>query len=371
MSWKKSDIWNGSYLSKVIQSNRLAHAYIFLGPDQQKKVWLASALAKTLFCTASLQDYCDECPSCRKVTKHNHPDVMWLRPVGATRVIKMEMIRELQSSLSLKSFEGGRKLVFILNADRMREDAANAMLKTIEEPSAETIIILMANDVERILPTIISRCQQLSLPLSSREEIKDYLVSEHGVSDEKALMISSLSRGNYSLANRYLDDKRREMRDFIVESVFGILENKGDIFLLSSQIETKIIELVKNSVTGDSCFEKEMGFVSSDSGNVSDDDKKALEKSVLNEHVCEIFEFIELCCRDLLVYKETREEKMLINIDKLDQIKNISNRLDFKKINRVLDEIQKSHNGFMGNTKLQFVLEILFDRFLDEIKQVV
>ncbi len=370
MSWKKSDIWNGSYLSKVIKLNRLAHAYIFLGADQQKKIWLASSLAKTLFCSVEGVDYCDECASCRKVDKHNHPDVTWLRPVGATRVIKMEMVRELQASLSLKSFEGGRKLVFILSADRMREDAANAMLKTIEEPSAETVIVLMANDVERILPTIISRCQQLNLPLASKEEIKDYLIDEHGVSDEKALMIASLSRGNYSLANRYLDDQRREMRDFIVGAVFGILEGRGDIFSFSNQIEMKILESVKNSVSDASSFGKEMGFVSSE-GNLSDDERKAFEKSILNEHVSEIFEFIELCCRDILIYKETHEEKMLINIDKLEQIKNISSKLDFKSLNKVLNEIQQAHDGFMGNTKLQFVLEILFDRFLDEIKQVV
>ena len=247
MSWKKYNIWQNSRLKSVLESNRLAQAYLFLGQDQQKKIWIASSLSKALFCDCEGTDFCGECSSCKRIDSHNHPDVSWLRPTGASRTIKMGMVRHLQSVLALKSFEGGKKLAFIIGADRMQEQAANAMLKTIEEPTDNTIIVLMAEDIEKILPTIVSRCQQIFFPLSTHENIREYLETELNAGSEKAELIASLSKGSFSLAHRFFDDARREWRDFMVNSFYDFFNGKPDVLDTVNHIDSTILGLVKKN----------------------------------------------------------------------------------------------------------------------------
>lgn len=363
MSWKKSDIWNESLVKRLLDSQRIAHSYIFLGPDQQKKIWIAMSMAKALFCEQPGSVFCDQCAMCRKVENHNHPDVFWVRPAGKMRVIKMGMVRRLQSDLSLKSYEGGRKIAFILDAESMREDAANAMLKTIEEPVDNTIIVLIANDIERILPTIVSRCQQYYFPLSANEQIYSYLVNQHACDPAKAQVVTALSRGNYSLANRYVDDERRTWRDFAVTSFFEMFGGNADQFSVASKMEAWLGELVKKTIMSDDFLETEAGVSDDDASEVlSDVEMKAIEKGVLIDEARELFQFFESCVRDVIVYTETAQESGLINADKTGCVKQVATCRSIQEWKTVMEYIDHGYRAFCGNTNLRFVLEILFDR---------
>lgn len=155
-------------LQQSLAAGRLGHAYLFSGDDLAEMEGLARTLAKTLNCqnpvrseTGPSIDCCDRCLSCRKTDGSNHPDVQWVRPESKMRNITIDQTRELIQTISLKPTEAEYKVAVIVAADRMNVQAANAFLKTLEEPPARSIIILLTTAIDRVLETILSRCLRL------------------------------------------------------------------------------------------------------------------------------------------------------------------------------------------------------------------
>ena len=159
-------------LQKSLSQGRLAHGYLFSGGDLREMEGLARTLAKTLNCTnpprraskdstAQALDSCDTCINCRRIDSGNHPDIQWVRPESKLRVITIDQIREVIQTISLKPTEAEYKIAVLVAADRMNVQAANAFLKTLEEPPARSIIILLTTAFEQVLETIRSRCLRL------------------------------------------------------------------------------------------------------------------------------------------------------------------------------------------------------------------
>jgi DNA polymerase III subunit delta' len=157
-------------LQRSLESDRLAHAYLFTGNSIAELEGMARTLAKTLNCQSPPRrapnglavDCCDECDSCRRIDNANHPDVLWIRPESKSRIIKIEQMRDLMQTVNLKPTMPGFKVGVIVCADRLNEAAANAFLKTLEEPPPKSVLILLTTEPQRILETILSRCLRLS-----------------------------------------------------------------------------------------------------------------------------------------------------------------------------------------------------------------
>jgi DNA polymerase III subunit delta' len=149
-------------LQRSLQRGRLAHAYLFTGPRGSGKEAMARTLAKALNCSEAEHDSCDRCDSCRRVDEGVHPDIYWVRPESKSRRIQIDQVREFMKSVNLCSSMGGVKVGIIVDADCMGEEASNAFLKTLEEPPAQTVIILLTTDPQRLLTTILSRCLRIS-----------------------------------------------------------------------------------------------------------------------------------------------------------------------------------------------------------------
>jgi DNA polymerase-3 subunit delta' len=149
-------------LQRSLQRGRLAHAYLFAGPSGSGKEAVARTLAKALNCVEQDHDSCDRCDSCRRVDAGAHPDVYWVRSESKSRRIQVEQMREFMKSVNLRSSMGGVKVGIVVDAECMGEEASNAFLKTLEEPPAQTVIILLTADPQRLLPTILSRCLRIS-----------------------------------------------------------------------------------------------------------------------------------------------------------------------------------------------------------------
>ncbi len=155
-------------LQRSLERGRLGHAYLFTGGRLEELEAVARTLAKTLNCEASVRgeklaiDSCDTCLSCRKIDSANHPDIQWIRPESKSRVITIEQTRDLMREVQLKPTEARFKVAVLVEADRMNTQAANAFLKTLEEPPAQTILLLLSPEPQRLLETILSRCLRLN-----------------------------------------------------------------------------------------------------------------------------------------------------------------------------------------------------------------
>ena len=186
-------------LQRSLARQRLGHAYLFCGDDLEHLGLVARTLAKTLNCqnpgksenVPGAPDCCDECSSCRRIDAFNHPDVQWVRPESKSRVITIDQIRDLMQTVFLRPTEAEYKVAVIVAADRLNPQAANAFLKTLEEPPKRSVLILLSTDSGRILETILSRCLRLSFSAESErfqnesfvawlKQFSNAAVTEHG-----------------------------------------------------------------------------------------------------------------------------------------------------------------------------------------------
>lgn len=156
-------------LQRSLERGRLAHAYLFAGHRLDELESLARALAKTLNCQKPARgrngvgiDCCDECLVCRNINAGTHADVHWVRPESRSRVVTIDQMRELMREIQLKPNEAEFKVAVIVGADRLNAAAANAFLKTLEEPPPKSVLVLLSTEPQRLLETILSRCLRLN-----------------------------------------------------------------------------------------------------------------------------------------------------------------------------------------------------------------
>lgn len=164
-------------LQRSLARERLGHAYLFAGNQLEQLESLARTLAKTLNCQNPIQqngatiDCCDGCLSCRKIENSIHADLHWMRPESKSRIITVEQMRDLMQQIQLKPAEAEFKVAVITAADRLNVQAANAFLKTLEEPPSKSVLILLTIEPQRILETILSRCLRLNFSGDGQREL--------------------------------------------------------------------------------------------------------------------------------------------------------------------------------------------------------
>src|SRR5574337_1259374 len=196
------------FLQRALSTERVAHAYLFTGPTGVGKRAAALAFAQALNCDmkqrsadsrqrTATEDGCGECRACRNIASGQHPDVQMIEPDGTT--VKIEQIRTLEADAALVPYEGRWKIFILNNAERMTEAAANALLKTLEEPAKDTVFILLTSAVAALLPTIVSRCQVVTFSPLPHGQIEALLIG-HGMGSSQARLMASLSRGSIERA---------------------------------------------------------------------------------------------------------------------------------------------------------------------------
>ena len=187
-----------SILKRTVANKMLAHAYLFSGETGIGKKMTALALAAAVNCANPQgENGCGECPSCRMIAAGGHPDVHTLGPDGAE--IKIDQIRQVQAELSLRPFQGEKKILIVDDADCMNTASANAFLKTLEEPPGDACIILVSAMPQSLLPTIRSRCQEVTFLPLPRHVLAKALVSR-GLSEEDGRFLAALSQGSMGRA---------------------------------------------------------------------------------------------------------------------------------------------------------------------------
>lgn len=205
-----------------LMKDRVAHAYLLEGEHGTGKKDASILFAKSLFCLELKDDTtpCDQCINCKRINQSNHPDVHFIEPDGLS--IKKEQIRNLQQEFSKSGVESRRKLYTIVHADRMTNNAANSLLKFLEEPNVQTTAILITEQIHRIIPTILSRCQVVSFkPLSPISFIERLI--EEGVSSTNAPLLAHLTN-NIQEAIELNDDEWFAQARKLVLKLYEVLK---------------------------------------------------------------------------------------------------------------------------------------------------
>ncbi len=268
MTWKKIIGQNRvkKILQKAIIENRIPHAYCFWGSEGIGKDALALEFAKVVNCrnpkinNENEIEACDECHSCRQADNFQHPNIHYIFSLSTgdskstktgdtvldkmsdeqvdlireqlklksenpyhkvtlqnANQIKIASIREIKRNLVLSSSQQGRKVIIISRADEMTTESANAFLKSLEEPSDNTTIIITTHKHETILPTILSRCQQIRCEPLSDPDITNALIEQFQIPEANARLVSVFAQGSFSRAVEFLDEDMKELREEVVE----------------------------------------------------------------------------------------------------------------------------------------------------------
>ncbi|MFR6480771.1 MAG: ATP-binding protein [Anaerotignum faecicola] len=265
-------------LRRSAASGRSSHAYLFLGGAGAGKRLIANTFAKALQCEGEKRP-CDSCKSCHAFNHGNHPDVIYFQPLKNGKTYTIEDVREqLLEMVDLKPFQYEKKIYIIEKADTLNIQSQNALLKTLEEPPAHAVFLLLAERAEAFLPTILSRVVVMKIRPLSAETIADYLMQAGHLAEESHIL-SAYAQGRIGQALELVEDEGfREMR----QDILGKLEalpsmSEGEAYLLAKDLEG---------------YKNDLRFL----------------------------DIMELWYRDLLTAKSLREEGYLIQRDKKDAI---------------------------------------------------
>lgn len=301
-------------LRRSLRSGRVAHAYLFEGIEGCGKKKAALAFIEALFC--GKEDGCGTCPSCRKIAALQHPDLHLVEPDGS--FIKIEQIRELQKQLSFRPFEAPKKACIIDGAERLNAAAGNALLKTLEEPPGNALLILISASASELLPTIVSRCQQLHFPALPHAAIEQHLLQE-GIPAETAKIAASLAGGSIGKA---LEVTREES----VQRRASLLERLATLSL----------------------------------GNIAPLFAAAEEQAADKESAREMLELLILFYRDALLYASGGED--LANRDLLPLIERTARSTPRPRLLEKLQQIEEARQALSRNINTRLALDVLFMR---------
>ena len=226
-------------IEKSFREGRYAHAYLLAGPPQVGKRTLAINMAQAVNCLTPEAAPCGDCAQCRPIAARQHADVVEIRVERdhgngpARREIGIGDVREVQHLASLKPYQGACRVFIFDGAEHMSEEAANALLKTLEEPPPQVMIILVTALEEALLPTIRSRCRRLELNPLPLSEVAKELVSAHGIGEAEAQTLARLSMGCLGWALSAISDptlmeNRKECLERIVQISVASLEERFD-----------------------------------------------------------------------------------------------------------------------------------------------
>jgi DNA polymerase-3 subunit delta' len=300
--------------SLFVKSERLAHAYLLAGPSQVGKTKIALGIAKLVICEKPTPEglFCDQCSTCVTIGKGNHPDIHVLS-VEAGETIKIADIRSLLDQMSLMPFMAQKKIFIVRNVEQLTHEAANALLKTLEEPSLNSLLLLTSSALDKTLDTIKSRCQIMYMTAPSSENLKNVLVRQHNLDASSAHFLSHLAQGSIGKALRLKEEDLWQRKNALLDEF--LLSREPDVFI---------------------------------------------KKNLSEEN--EVREFIDLLLswiRDAILIKSQVEDKRIVHLDRLEDLRKFSKLYSFEDLNNIFKAVVNTNKMLAENFNVKIPLLII------------
>jgi DNA polymerase-3 subunit delta' len=306
------------HLQNSIQAGKVSHAYIFHGEEGMGKKLLALAFAKTLQCTEKGINPCNRCISCMQTDSGNQPDIIWVTHEKLS--ISVDDIRvQLNGDIQVKPFHSPYKVYIIDAAEKLTEQAQNALLKTLEEPPEYAVILLLVNNINVILPTILSRCVVLNLKPVDKKRIKEFLMEQHHTPDYMAEMAAGFSGGNVGKAIKYASSEDFERKK---EDVLHILRYIDEMEL--SEVIAGIKTISEN--------------------------KPSIEDYI---------DLMVLWYRDILMLKATNDPNLLLYKNEFQFIRKQANIRSYAEIENIIAAMEKAKLRLKANVNFDITIELM------------
>lgn len=306
------------HMQTAIQKERVSHAYILNGEIGAGKKMLADIFAATLQCEEHGVNPCGHCKSCLQASSSNQPDIIKVTHEKAS--IGVEDIRsQLNADIDIKPYSSRYKIYIIDEADKMTEQAQNTLLKTIEEPPAYGIIMLLVTNKNKLLPTILSRCVTLNLKPVSTDMITDYLMKEYHVPDYNASISARFSQGNLGKAIRYSTSEEFN-------------ESKDKVLHLLKYVENMQVYEILDGI-------KQLG-----------------------EHKLDIYDYIDIMMlwyRDILLYKVTGSPDQLLFRSEFAYMRKQAEKIGFDGIENIIRAMDKAKERLRANVNFDIAMELM------------
>lgn len=308
-----------SHMKNAIKLNKISHAYIINGEKGMGKKTIAKIFSMTLQCEKGGDEPCMQCHSCKQAISNNHPDIRWITHEKPSTIAIDEVREQINNDILIKPYSSKYKIYIVDEAEKLTIQAQNALLKTIEEPPAYGIIMLLTNNKDSFLQTILSRCVALEMRPVASTDIINYLREKEKIPDYQAKMVVNFAGGNLGRAIRLASmEEFNELKDMVIRHLTGICDA---------------------SVTDISGYVK--------------------EAATFKDNISEYIDLMVAWFRDVLIFKASKDINQLIFKEDISLIEKYVIRISYNGINRIFEAADKVVLRLRANVNFDLTIELL------------
>lgn len=307
------------HMRTALRNKRISHAYIFEGPNGSGKNLLAKTYAKALECEAGYGDACGMCASCIRMDSGNQPDVKWVSHAKPASIGVDDVRDQINNDIQIKPYSSKYKIYIVDEAEKLTAQAQNALLKTIEEPPAYGIVMLLTNNSEALLPTIRSRCVTFHLKPVRQSQIEAFLEKKYGVPDYKARVCAAFSQG---VVGRAVDMAASEHFTELQHEVLKIVKRVQDMEIY------EIIEAIK-------------------------------KLSAYKADIIDVIDMMMLWYRDVLMLKVTKDVNLIVYKDEYRFLSRAASKVSYEGLDKIIKAMEKAKARLNANVNFDVAMEMM------------
>lgn len=308
------------HLQGALKSGKVSHAYIINGEKSAGKEFIAQIFAMALQCETEGTEPCNECHSCKQAISFNQPDIIRITHEKPGTISVDDIRTQLNNDIAIKPYSSKYKIYIMNEAEKMTQQAQNALLKTLEEPPEYAVILLLVTNLDAMLPTILSRCVVLNMKPVADHLVREFLMKELQVPDYKAEVCVSFARGNVGKAKALASSEEFE-------------NIKSEALSLLKYIQDMEIQEITAAI------------------------KK------INEYKFEVNDYLDLIAvwyRDVLLFKATNDVNHLVFREEIGALRKVAARSSYEGIENVIHALAKAKRRLEANVNFDLTMELLF-----------